>query len=187
MPDADPGLLTIFSEALEQDASARAAYLDSTCGSNAELRRRVEALLAAHAGAGRFLEPQPQSSASNRSTGVFVPDADAYVETATGTGQERLSFASTADLGSVIAGRYKLVEVIGEGGMGTVYRTEQSQPIKRHVALKLIKTGMDSKSVLARFDAERQALALMDHPSRSKDCVPRSAEMVCDPLRRPRA
>ncbi len=67
--------------------------------------------------------------------------------------------------GQVIAGRYTLREVLGEGGMGTVYRAEQSQPVRRQVALKLIKLGMDSRAVLARFDAERQALALMDHPN----------------------
>src|SRR5262249_53869553 len=67
--------------------------------------------------------------------------------------------------GAVIAGRYTLVELLGEGGMGSVYLAEQTEPVKRQVALKRIKTGMDSKAVLARFDAERQALALMDHPS----------------------
>ena len=67
--------------------------------------------------------------------------------------------------GRVIAGRYTLAELIGEGGMGSVYLATQSEPVKRQVALKLIKTGMDSKAVLARFDAERQALALMDHPN----------------------
>ena len=68
-------------------------------------------------------------------------------------------------IGTVIAGRYSLVELIGEGGMGSVDLASQTEPVKRHVALKLIKTGMDSRSVLARFDAERQALALMDHPN----------------------
>src|SRR5204862_1858700 len=68
-------------------------------------------------------------------------------------------------IGSVIAGRYTLVGVIGEGGMGSVYLAEQTEPVKRQVALKLIKGGTDSKAVLARFDAERQALALMDHPN----------------------
>jgi serine/threonine protein kinase len=68
-------------------------------------------------------------------------------------------------IGTVIAGRYTLVEVIGEGGMGSVYLASQTEPVKRQVALKLIKTGMDSRGVLARFDAERQALALMDHPN----------------------
>ncbi len=68
-------------------------------------------------------------------------------------------------IGTAIAGRYTLVEVIGEGGMGAVYRASQTEPVRRQVALKLIKTGMDSRAVLARFDAERQALALMDHPN----------------------
>ena len=68
-------------------------------------------------------------------------------------------------VGQVIAGRYTLREVLGEGGMGTVYRADQAAPVKRQVALKLIKIGMDSRAVLARFDAERQALALMDHPN----------------------
>ncbi len=68
-------------------------------------------------------------------------------------------------IGTAIAGRYTLVEVIGEGGMGAVYRASQTEPVRRQVALKLIKKGMDSRAVLARFDAERQALALMDHPN----------------------
>jgi hypothetical protein len=70
--------------------------------------------------------------------------------------------------GMVVAGRYKLLEQIGEGGMGTVWVAEQTQPVRRKVALKLIKAGMDSKTVLARFEAERQALALMDHPNIAK-------------------
>ena len=73
--------------------------------------------------------------------------------------------ATSEGIGTVIAGRYTLVEVIGEGGMGSVYLASQTEPVKRQVALKLIKTGMDSRAVLARFDAERQALALMDHPN----------------------
>src|SRR5580704_11093817 len=70
--------------------------------------------------------------------------------------------------GTVIAGRYKLLEEIGEGGMGTVWMAEQTEPVKRLVALKLVKPGMDSRAVLARFEAERQALALMDHPNIAK-------------------
>src|SRR5262249_40585176 len=69
------------------------------------------------------------------------------------------------DAGTVLAGRYKLVEAIGEGGMGAVWLAQQTEPVKRLVAVKLIKAGMDSKQVLARFEAERQALALMDHPN----------------------
>ena len=68
-------------------------------------------------------------------------------------------------IGTVIAGRYTLLEVIGEGGMGSVYMAQQDEPVRRRVALKLIKPGMDSRQVIARFEAERQALALMDHPN----------------------
>src|SRR5262249_24452651 len=71
-------------------------------------------------------------------------------------------------VGTVIAGRYTLIEVIGEGGMGSVWRAKQTEPVKRFVAVKLIKAGMDSKQVLAGFEAERQALALMDHPNNAK-------------------
>ena len=77
-------------------------------------------------------------------------------------------YLSNEQPGTVIAGRYKLLEAIGEGGMGTVWVAEQTQPVRRKVALKLIKAGMDSKSVLARFEAERQALAVMDHPNIAK-------------------
>ena len=82
-----------------------------------------------------------------------------------GTDARAARVATGEGIGTVIAGRYTLVEVIGEGGMGSVYLASQTEPVKRQVALKLIKTGMDSRGVLARFDAERQALALMDHPN----------------------
>jgi len=73
--------------------------------------------------------------------------------------------SNAALVGAMIAGRYKLLELIGEGGMGTVYLAEQTEPVRRKVALKVIKAGMDSKQVIARFEAERQALAIMDHPN----------------------
>ena len=81
--------------------------------------------------------------------------------------------AATADFapdatGTTIAGKYKLIERIGEGGMGAVYLAQQTEPVKRPVAVKLIKSGQDSRGVLARFEAERQAIALMDHPSIAK-------------------
>src|SRR5207302_2352731 len=76
--------------------------------------------------------------------------------------------AAAESAGAVLAGRYKLLEAIGEGGMGAVWMAQQTEPVKRLVAVKLIKAGMDSKSVLARFEAERQALALMDHPNIAK-------------------
>jgi hypothetical protein len=126
------------------DADERATYLEQACADDATLRGRVEALLRAHARAGHLLDrPVP--------------------------GGSELTVAYTSGApGTVIAGRYKLLEEIGEGGMGTVWVAEQTQPVRRKVALKLIKAGMDSKAVLARFEAERQALAVMDHPNIAK-------------------
>lgn len=139
-----PQLEVVFHEALARtDAAERAAYLDATCAGDVELRRRVDELLAAHAERGEFL-----GGTDGATAGYFAP-----------------SIASPNLLGTVIAGRYKLLEIIGEGGMGTVYMAEQIHPVRRRVAVKIIKPGMDSKGVLARFEAERQALALMDHPN----------------------
>jgi eukaryotic-like serine/threonine-protein kinase len=133
------------------DPAERAAYLDHACGAEAELRARVEALLRAN-----DASPLPESEPAG-ATGDYDPDPAA---------------AGPADqdeqAGTVIAGKYTLVELIGEGGMGSVWRAKQTEPVKRFVAVKLIKAGMDSKQVLARFDAERQALALMDHPNIAK-------------------
>jgi hypothetical protein len=134
----------IFLAALEKGTpEERAAFLNAACKDDADLRRRVERLLQAHPRAGGFLE-----GPSGEETAAYVP-----------TGEQ---------VGTVIVGRYKLLEQIGEGGMGTVWVAEQTQPIRRKVALKLIKAGMDSKTVLSRFEAERQALALMDHPNIAK-------------------
>ena len=146
------------------------------------LRRRVEALLAAHDGAGRFLEGEPAGTSERTSPENLEPTRASVSETrllsglATGeyrSDGEDSTFAGAQEAdrpggfvaGQVIAGRYTLLEVLGEGGMGTVYRAGQTVPVQRQVALKLIKIGMDSRAVLARFDAERQALALMDHPN----------------------
>jgi serine/threonine protein kinase len=125
------------------DPAERAAYLDRACGDDAELRERVEALLRADASAG--------DATSAHEPGAPVQTED-YV-------------AAQPEPGVVIAGRYTLVEKIGEGGMGEVWVAKQTEPVKRRVALKLIKAGMDSKAVLQRFEQERQALALMDHPN----------------------
>ncbi len=183
MSDHDPGLMTVFAEALERtDPAERAAYLDAACGDDAPLRLRVEALLAAHDGAGRFLEADATAAverdlaSTQQATGAGAPEGTPPSELVTGEHRpdgDDPTLAGTPPAGRpvafvpgrVIAGRYTLLEVLGEGGMGTVYRAEQSQPVKRQVALKLIKVGMDSRSVLARFDAERQALAMMDHPN----------------------
>src|SRR5688572_16115840 len=129
----------IFLQAAEQSSSAaRQALLTKACGDDAELRQHVEVLLAAHEQAGSFLEQ-----------GALAREA-----TLDQTPLERP--------GTQI-GPYKLLQQIGEGGMGTVYMAEQSHPVQRKVALKVIKAGMDSRQVVARFEAERQALAMMDH------------------------
>ena len=137
----------IFFAALEKNSSEeRAAYLAEACGENSDLRRRVEQMLVAHPQVGDFM-----------ATGSFSGEA----KPAANEPPRNLA-------GTVIAGRYKLLEKIGEGGMGEVWVADQLEPIKRRVALKLIKRGMDSRSVLARFEAERQALGVMDHPNIAK-------------------
>jgi serine/threonine protein kinase len=183
MPDNAPNLMTVFAEALERtDPAARAAYLDAACGDDLALRQRVEALLAAHEGAGRFLEPDsgvPSEAAAPETEEIpraslptkSPPSESATEELRPVCALTTLAGPTPADRpggfvpGQVIAGRYTLLDVLGEGGMGTVYRADQTEPVKRPVALKLIRVGMDSRAVLARFDAERQALALMDHPN----------------------
>jgi serine/threonine protein kinase/tetratricopeptide (TPR) repeat protein len=136
---------SIFLSALEiEDEARRAAFLAEACGDDAELRRRVDKLLQAHAPARGFLDTPAQ----------ICPDEPATVE------DGPVTFGPDRRLGP-----YKLLTQIGEGGMGTVFLAEQQEPIHREVALKVIKPGMDSRQVLARFEAERQALALMDHPN----------------------
>jgi tetratricopeptide (TPR) repeat protein/protocatechuate 3,4-dioxygenase beta subunit len=135
----------IFHEAIEvSDAGKRSAYLDKACGNDSELRTEVEELLRAHEAAGGFLK-EPLG-------GVDVTFDDSPLTEGPGTK----------------IGRYKLLELIGEGGFGVVYMAEQREPIRRRVALKIIKLGMDTKQVIARFEAERQALAMMDHPNIAK-------------------
>jgi tetratricopeptide (TPR) repeat protein len=140
----------LFEAALELAPGDRAAFLDGACEGDAVLRERLEALLHTHDQAGSFLE-QPAV------TGAFPADA----------GSPDVGPPAEA-VGQVLAGRYQLLEALGEGGMGTVWMAQQTEPVKRLVAVKLIKAGMDSKAVLARFEAERQALALMDHPNIAK-------------------
>jgi serine/threonine protein kinase/Flp pilus assembly protein TadD len=131
----------IFLDALEiPSLCQRQKYLAAECGGDAVLRREVEALLAHHGGMGSFLE----------SPAAALAGADG----------ERLREGP-----GTIIGPYKLMEQIGEGGMGLVFVAEQQQPVRRKVALKVIKPGMDTRQVVARFEAERQALALMDHPN----------------------
>jgi serine/threonine protein kinase len=129
----------LFAAVLEKPTPAeRAAFLDGACGNDLALRGRIEALLASH-DAGGILDAPP----------LHPPATTAYRPLTEGPG--------------TIIGPYKLLQQIGEGGMGVVYMAEQQEPVRRKVALKIIKPGMDSQQVIARFEAERQALAMMDH------------------------
>jgi WD40 repeat protein/serine/threonine protein kinase/Tfp pilus assembly protein PilF len=145
MADKPNDIETIYNTARQKLPGAeRSAYLDNACGNDAALRARVEALLKADDQAGSFL------------------DAAAFDVTVTFD-----KSPLTEGPGTVI-GPYKLLEKIGEGGMAYVYMAEQERPLRRRVALKIIKLGMDTKQVIARFEAERQALAVMDHPNIAK-------------------
>ena len=161
---------TIFLEALSRSPEERAAFLEQACAGRPDLRAAVEALLAAHAKSGNVLDKPPvdlgqtvdsePGAAKHGATGEHTPqpdDAPPQSDTA--------NYQAPVESGMVIAGRYTLVQKIGEGGMGEVWVAKQTEPIKRKVALKLIKTGMDTKALLARFEQERQALAMMDHPN----------------------
>jgi serine/threonine protein kinase/Flp pilus assembly protein TadD len=146
---------SVFIAALEiQDTGERSAYLDEVCQGNARLRERVGALLRAHADANGFME-QPATELAivgdplNGEATRELPSHD---------------FDSASPLGMRID-RYRLLERIGDGGFGIVYLAEQIEPVRRKVAVKIIKPGMDTREVIARFEAERQALALMDHPN----------------------
>ena len=130
---------SIFLEAIECPAEERDEFLLNRCGDDRDLRSGVEDLLCAYEQTGDFLG---------------VADSSATIDLA-------------EKIGSVI-GPYTLREQLGKGGMGVVYRAEQTEPMRREVALKLIKPGMDTQQVLTRFETERQALALMDHPNIAK-------------------
>jgi eukaryotic-like serine/threonine-protein kinase len=136
----------IFHEAREMPASDQAAYLKGACGGDAGLRAKVAALLKADAEAGSFLRTSEEASPATARTIAAAPHEH--------EGQ--------------MIGRYKLLQPIGEGGFGSVWMAEQREPVKRRVALKIIKLGMDTRQVIARFEAERQALATMDHPNIAK-------------------
>jgi serine/threonine protein kinase len=136
--------MSIFGRVLEIDSpSEREAYLNRECGDDVSLRREVDGLLQAFLHAGSSIKKEERSPRTEQNE----PPAEAP--------------------GTMI-GNNKLLERIGEGGMGVVYMAEQVEPVRRRVAIKVIKAGMDSSEVIARFEAERQALALMDHPNIAK-------------------
>jgi tetratricopeptide (TPR) repeat protein len=164
-----PRLKTVFTEALVRPGGLeRAAYLDEACQGDAELHAQVEALLRDHERIGRFLGTAPGWTSS--SVGVVEPADPRSGDLA--QAEDLITSAALVGPGAEVAGTvigpYKLLQPIGEGGMGTVFMAEQTHPVRRTVALKLIKAGMDGRHVLARFGAERQALALMDHPNIAK-------------------
>jgi WD40 repeat protein/serine/threonine protein kinase len=143
MKTSPPNLDDLFHQAVEiSDPAQRAAFLNAACGADASLRHEIEALLQHDQEGASFLESPP--------AGILD------IET---------SPPSSSEFPGTTIGRYKLLEQIGEGGMGVVFVAEQIEPVRRRVALKIIKPGMDSKQVIARFEAERQALAMMDHPN----------------------
>ncbi|MHC4647272.1 MAG: serine/threonine protein kinase [Planctomycetota bacterium] len=145
MDEKPVDIKSIFGDVLEKEtAEERAAYLDRACGNDADLRNKVEELLRAYEQA----DDVPEAP-------IVGPEITLD------------KCALTEGPGTKI-GRYKLLQLIGEGGFGVVYMAEQEEPIRRRVALKIIKLGMDTKQVIARFEAERQALAMMEHPNIAK-------------------
>jgi len=138
----------IFDAARELAANERAAYLVDMCGQDADLRKRIEGMLEADAAAGEFFKTHDAQSPT-----VILADAN---------------LSPSIEKAGDRIGRYKLLQQIGEGGMGLVYMAEQDQPVRRSVALKIIKLGMDTRQVVARFEAERQALEMMNHPHIAK-------------------
>jgi eukaryotic-like serine/threonine-protein kinase len=146
---------SIFAQAMEiTSATKRAAFLDRACSDNQALRTEVEALLRAQQRSGDLLDlPENAPANAGLTQAIDVPAA---------------TNLSACEGRGMVIGPYKLLEPIGEGGMGTVWMAEQTDPIQRRVAVKVVKEGMDSRQVLARFEAERQALALMEHPNIAK-------------------
>ena len=142
---------TIFEAARQLDSPAkRAQYLDLACGDNVSLREKIDSMLSANHEAEAYFQIEGFGNATQAE------------------GQSPTQTDPIAEQPGTKIGRYKLLQQIGEGGMGVVFMAEQEDPVRRKVALKIIKMGMDTKSVVARFEAERQALAMMDHPSIAK-------------------
>ncbi|MFG0257450.1 MAG: serine/threonine-protein kinase, partial [Phycisphaerales bacterium JB043] len=138
----EPSPKDLFARAVDLPLDERAGFLDDSCKGNASLRERVESLLRAHESAGKFLG-DPSLSDTDHTPSLSAPDEHA-------PGDE--------------IGQYTITRKLGEGGFGTVYLAHQHEPVERTVAIKILKPGMDSRQIIARFEAERQTLARMDHP-----------------------
>ena len=153
MNTASPAEEAIYNAARQfTDPQKLSAYLDLACDGDPAMRKRIESLLRATPAAEGFFD----RNAVNVSKLPGLTDADATVPTPISEGP-----------GTVIS-RYTLLQKIGDGGFGAVYMAEQKEPVRRRVALKIIKRGLETRQVVARFEAERQALALMDHPNIAK-------------------
>ncbi len=152
----------VFNAAMEKPAAERAAFVDTACAGDAELRSEVDSLM-------RAARPTVESGGGGGGGPVQTGGAARAMGRAMASATTASYAASplTEAVGTTV-GPYKLLQVIGEGGFGTVFLADQSSPVRRRVALKIIKLGMDTKQVVARFEAERQALALMDHSNIAK-------------------
>jgi non-specific serine/threonine protein kinase/serine/threonine-protein kinase len=156
----------LYHAALERDASGRVAFLEQACAGDEALRRRVESLLAHYEQASSSFLEEPAVEVATKALAE-----DQEVEATSGRHPPVLSSLATeatAGTGGTVIGRYHLLQKIGEGGMGEVWLAQQKEPVRRRVALKLVKAGMNTREVIARFESERQALALMDHPAIAK-------------------
>src|SRR6267154_1502524 len=150
--------------ALNEENSARAAFLEQACGGDEALRRAVELLLAQHEKDDDFLEVPAMEVAAKH----LARDQQDETSRLASPSAPTETAADLASAEKISFGPYRLLQRLGEGGMGEVWLAEQSKPVRRRVALKLIKAGMDTREVVARFESERQALALMDHPAIAK-------------------
>ena len=145
MPTLEDQARSLFLTAQERAPDKWSAFLDEACKDKPELRRRVEQLLQAH---------QLMGSIHRGKADAVAVTTDQTLSEGPGT----------------VIGAYKLLEQIGEGGFGMVFMAEQQEPVRRKVALKILKPGMDTRQIVARFEAERQALAIMDHPNIARVC-----------------
>jgi serine/threonine protein kinase/tetratricopeptide (TPR) repeat protein len=152
----NPQANELFLKALEiRSETERQAYLAEACAGNAPLRAEVDSMLDAAARAGSFLQTPVARAGSPSEAAAAKSDAT-------------LERPAVAERPGTVIGPYKLLEQIGEGGFGVVFMAEQTEPVRRRVALKVLKPGMDTRQVVTRFEAERQALAIMDHPNIAK-------------------
>src|SRR6266481_229883 len=150
--------------ALNEEKSARAAFLERACGGDEALRRAVELLLAQHEKDDSFLEVPAMEVAAK---GLARDQQDDTSRLASPSAPTETA-ADLASAEKISFGPYRLLQRLGEGGMGEVWLAEQKEPVRRRVALKLIKAGLNTREAIARFKSERQALALMDHPAIAK-------------------